>query len=175
MSITQQIAQAYLNNWIKHFWDKVEKTESCWIWKGTVNRHGYGRVAVLHHTGAFVAHRVAYEICTGEILTPEQVLMHTCDNPSCVNPDHLQPGTQADNMADMRSKGRAKDNLRGRKGAENVGAKYSPETIKNVRHDRNQGYSYSQLISKYGISKSQISRICRRTSWSHLTDQESEF
>lgn len=168
MSITSYIANAYLENWIMHFWEKVEKTDSCWLWKGSKNKHGYGRVTVLHSQGAFVAHRVAYEIVTGEILDKDTVLLHKCDNPSCVNPAHLIPGTQGDNVRDCVAKGRFKNPSRGRRGETNFFVKLTEKQVRAIIEDRATGMSYAKLAERHNISKSQVARICSRQAWIHI-------
>lgn len=78
----------------------------CWEWHGTKNEHGYGLVN-LHRAGLHQAraHRLMYERFVGPI--PDGLMIrHKCDNPPCVNPDHLVPGTQQDNMNDMVARGR---------------------------------------------------------------------
>ncbi len=85
----------------------INKTESCWIWIGANDRkRGYGS---FHIKGKSIgAHRVAYEFFIGAI-PKGMVVMHKCDNPRCVNPEHLQIGTQKQNIHDMISKGRKAD------------------------------------------------------------------
>ena len=79
---------------------------SCWIWKGYVSKKtGYGQVIIEGKTKS--AHRIMHEAWNGPI-EPGLVVMHTCDVRACVNPDHLKLGTQADNVKDCVSKGRAK-------------------------------------------------------------------
>lgn len=73
---------------------------ACWIWTGPTNNHGYGRFG-----GSRYAHRVSYQLAHGPI-PPGMVVLHRCDNPPCVNPDHLSLGTQRDNVRDMVTKGR---------------------------------------------------------------------
>lgn len=86
----------------QHFEKKIDKTETCWEWLGGKYPRGYGHVALL---GENLAHRVSYRIYVGDIPDGLYVL-HRCDNPSCVNPDHLFVGDQSDNMKDMEMKGR---------------------------------------------------------------------
>lgn len=81
-----------------------EPNSGCWLWEGGTVVRGYG-VAFLPGGKATGAHR-AMLIAHGAKLTPSDVVLHSCDMPGCVNPDHLRVGTQADNMADMSRKGR---------------------------------------------------------------------
>ena len=88
----------------QRFWEKVLKTESCWIWVGC-KQSGYGFIF-----GVGGAHRAAWKLLRGEIPDGMEVL-HNCpggDNPACVNPAHLWLGTHADNMRDMKEKGRGR-------------------------------------------------------------------
>jgi hypothetical protein len=85
--------------------DKVVKAESgCWLFMGCKLKSGYGKIARTRGKPVF-AHRVAYEEMVGPIEAGSYVL-HKCDNPSCVNPDHLFTGSAKDNWLDARSKGR---------------------------------------------------------------------
>jgi hypothetical protein len=92
---------------VRKFWRRVRKGAECWKWTGPINSMGgYGMMNLrCVGRGPAPAHRVAYTIVKGAI--PEGLcVMHTCDNPPCVNPDHLVLGTHQDNMADMDAKGR---------------------------------------------------------------------
>ena len=79
------------------FMNKVQKTDTCWIWKGKITPHGYGHQTRRNSTS--FAHRISYEYHTGKI--PEgKMILHKCNNKLCVNPDHLYAGTAYDNAQD---------------------------------------------------------------------------
>jgi hypothetical protein len=90
---------------VERFWQKVRKSEGCWLWTGAVSFKGYGRVWAQEGHGArtrkrkaFPAHRVAVFLATGS--DPGLLVLHRCDNKRCVRPEHLYVGTNADNMRD---------------------------------------------------------------------------
>lgn len=83
--------------------DRSPGSTDCWPWRGQLGGGGYGRVHWLGHS--LRAHRKAYELLVGPIPSGLHVC-HSCDNPPCCNPAHLWLGTDADNLADMRAKGR---------------------------------------------------------------------
>jgi hypothetical protein len=91
------------------FWSKVLKTETCWLWQAQRNNKGYGCLAVYRsdkgrHWPTY-AHRLSWTLTNGPI--PDELnVLHRCDTPACVNPDHLFLGTQCDNMRDCVNKGR---------------------------------------------------------------------
>lgn len=133
------------------FWSKVEKRSSneCWEWKGTLS-HGYGYFLIKWRR-AIAAHRMSYVICKGPI--PEKIFVcHRCDNPKCVNPNHLFLGTHTDNMQDGWSKDRFPY------GEMHSKSKLSSDQVMRIREI---GTSMTQLkIAKmFGVSRGHISEI----------------
>lgn len=88
---------------MERFWNKVDKSGDCWLWTASKTHQGYG---YFRFDGKMCkAHRMAWLLVNGEIPN-EMLVCHSCDNPSCVNPEHLWLGTNQENMDDMNKKGR---------------------------------------------------------------------
>jgi hypothetical protein len=88
----------------RRIWTRIQRSPGCWEWQGQRSVYGYGTLSIKGKNKQ--AHRVVMELVTGEPIPPGMIVMHTCDNPPCVNPDHLKIGTQLDNVWDMMEKGR---------------------------------------------------------------------
>ena len=148
---------------ISKFWRNVEKTDGCWNWTGMTVR-GYGRLYI-SEAGcvSMQAHRFAYQEFKGPI-GRGLVVMHKCDNTRCVNPDHLELGTQAENMADMRSKGRARDT--GPKGERSHLAKLTEDQVREIRASSLGPVATAKI---YGIHRDTVRLIRQRKIWDHLT------
>ena len=85
---------------------KIKREPGCWIWQGaSINNGGYPQIRVGRKGPIYLVHRVSWEIHRGPI-PPGKLVLHTCDNPMCSNPDHLYIGTHADNSRDCRERGR---------------------------------------------------------------------
>lgn len=126
----------------------------CIEWRGSKDRDGYGQI------NGRRAHRAAYELINGPI--PDgMVVLHSCDNPSCINPKHMKIGTQRDNVHDMLNKGRRHSS----KGARNSSAKLSEKDVLAIRNDPR---ILRDIAKDYGISISLASQIRLRQAWSHL-------
>jgi len=112
----------------------------------------------------FMAHRVAYELCVRKIPLGFLVL-HRCDNPLCVNPQHLFLGTQRDNVRDCMRKGRRSS----RKGEANGRAKLTRSDVVQIRQLL-QTCTVSSVAKQYGLATSHVSRIRLRQAWSTILD-----
>lgn len=142
-----------------------EPNSGCWLWmNATQSRakpsHGYGAIRISGKTVR--AHRVSYEAHKGEI--PDGMcVLHRCDNPSCVNPDHLFLGTMADNNNDRDNKGRTKTNPR--HGEEHGMVKLTPEQVLEIRQSP---LKQRDTAKQYGVHQAQVHRIKSRKSWKYL-------
>jgi hypothetical protein len=147
-------------NVIDRLMRKVVKTDSCWNWTARKTPQGYGRINVEGVNK--LAHRVAYELLVGPVGSLH--VLHRCDNPSCVNPAHLWLGTNADNVADKVSKGRAPAAI----GAANPKSKLQDADVLAIREAVARGIKQSALAVRYGVTPTQISTIAHRKQWRHL-------
>lgn len=136
------------------FWDKVTKTEDCWNWNGRLNSYGYGVISL---NGKFVkAHRVSYELTHNYKLCPAECILHSCDNPKCVNPHHLRIGTQRDNINDMIVR---KRNKFFEKGSAHPNSKLSDTDIRNIKAMLEQKIPQHAIAKQYDICQQTISKI----------------
>jgi hypothetical protein len=132
----------------------------CWEWQAGRDKDGYGSIG--NGTGRSIkAHRYAYERTYGAIL-PSMVVMHTCDNPPCVNPNHLRMGTHRENSQDKIRKGRADSS----KGASHHSAVLDREKVLQIRQlSTSGGYSQQELAAMFGVKQNTISRTISRKTW----------
>jgi len=147
---------------MKTFWDKVTVNglDGCWIWRAGLNSNGYGMVRFQGKVRS--AHRVSYEL-THKPIPSGMVVMHSCDNKRCVNPNHLSIGTHMDNIQDMDKKGRG--NRVRLPGVRNGRAKLTELDIRSIQGSVESGKALSK---KWGISQTRISLIRNGKVWSHL-------
>lgn len=150
---------------MKRFWDKVDKSGDCWEWTGAkFQDNGYGQ---FWFNGTTVrVHRFSWMIANGTI--PDGLcICHTCDNPLCVNPDHLWLGTNKENTHDMMAKGRWKNGGMdgGAKGERNSHSKIIEEDVRRIRESFLFGATQNDLISIYPINQQSISNIINHKTW----------
>ncbi len=150
----------------ERFWEKVQKDsdDKCWKWIGGKFSNGYGQF--YKNPCKITAHRFSYELANGEIDKNLKVC-HTCDNPICVNPNHLFVGTQKDNIQDMIKKKR--HNFNDAIGINNGRSIVNEVEVKEIRQKYKEGnISYKKLAKKYNLSETQTMRIVKRESWKHI-------
>ncbi len=135
----------------------TDPNSDCVEWGKARFKTGYGKVTM--GGGTKYAHRVAYELEHGPIPNG-MVVMHSCDNPPCVNPDHLSVGTRADNMRDMAEKGRARSVPR--PGESNPFSRLTWEQVEGIRADERP---HRAIAADYGVHQTTISRVKRRDTW----------
>jgi hypothetical protein len=144
------------NQWrsdpVAYFWCHVDKNgvNGCWIWTGSRTRAGYGRI------GQVYAHRRAWELTRGTIVDGEWVL-HRCDNPPCVNPDHLFLGTQLDNMRDAAQKERVS------------GQRLTAAQVLEMRALwAAGGLRRCDIADRFGVTRTQVTNILDRKQWAFI-------
>lgn len=151
-------------------WSHVQICEpvACWPWVGTVDSCGYGRIrcgSLANNTRHYrQVHRVVWEIVHGPIPVGLCVLHH-CDNPPCVNPQHLWLGTQQDNIADMVKKGR-NFSFKRQRGVKNPNAKLTEQRVREIRTSNIGTYI---LARQYNVRSMTIWRVRMRKTWRHVT------
>jgi HNH endonuclease len=154
----------------ERFWTFVNKTDTCWIWTGHLDKKGYGNIATGKKTPKTIsAHRFSWIMHNGPILDGLHVL-HRCDNPCCVNPDHLFLGTHKENMEDCKAKGRIfKTGEQRPRGEANPAAKLTAFTVLEIRRIHAEGKIRQKEIAKlFGISPYHVSDIVTRHTWKHI-------
>lgn len=131
----------------------------CWVWTASRDPKGYGQ---FNFGNQRLAHRASYILHKGDI-PAGLIVRHSCDDPSCVNPDHLQLGTHADNMADRKERrtGRGSRNV----GEKNWAAKLSKRKVQTIRKALARGVQGKTLAARYQVNQSLISRIKNGILW----------
>lgn len=141
----------------ERFWSKVDKTEGCWNWTASADRAGRGRFKWNGRVG--YAPRFSWELHYGEI--PEGLyVLHECDNPACVRPDHLFLGTKGDNNTDRSRKGRNADFS----GSKNPASKIDEGVAKEIIRLIKNGLGNTE-ISKLGFPYNAVQNIRYGRAW----------
>ena len=146
-------------NAMKYFWQSFEVVGECWEWQGRLDRSGYGYFGRAGRDTR--AHRVAWIDLHGEIPAGLHVL-HTCDNPCCIRPDHLMIGDHTENMRHkaIRHRGHYQ------RGESSARAILNWEQVREIRRRyTHESISQVQLSREYGVGVSAISSIIRNVTW----------
>lgn len=149
----------------ERFWEKVDKRgpDDCWVWTASTDVFGYGCFCESTSRRNRKAHRVAYRLAYGEI-PPGLSVLHSCDNPGCVNPAHLRAGTQKDNIADREARGRCVYAVGTRHGQ----SKLTELQVQKIRIIGNT-LSQKRIAEIMGVNQSAISYVLSGKTWKHLT------
>jgi len=148
----------------ERFWSKIDRTPGlgpngdCWLWIGCADEKGYGRFEFRRKK--WFAHRLAWAFAKQAI--PQEDLLHSCDTPSCCNPDHLREGTQAENVQDAIDRGRFA-----------IGSKSGVSVINEaiaaqVKRHLGSGKSPKVVAEEIGIAKHIVQDIKRGQTWRHV-------
>lgn len=142
------------------FESRIWITPGCWLWQGDVITKGYGRFSF--GGGYESAHRLSFRLYVGPIPSGH-VIRHSCDNPICVNPDHLQSGTQKENIQDAVSRGRMS------LGERNGRATITAELVLQIRDLLDCGlFTHSVIGHFYGVKRTLVSDIRNGRCWSSV-------
>jgi hypothetical protein len=168
-----------------HIHDHIRKTETgCWEWLGCKNDRGYGMIGrkldrcgnVLE--GQLRVHRLSLELKLGRFIAKGLFAIHSCDNPPCINPEHLREGTLQENSLDCFLKGRKARGERSGphihrstmpRGSANAMAKLNEQQVATILSLLANGVGRRQLESDFKISYSTIALIEKRKIWKHVS------
>jgi len=159
---------------LKRFFEKFVPgpEDDCWTWTGAV-KAGWGGYGKFYYQGKLIgAHVAAWEIANRKTVPKRWVVCHTCDNPPCVNPLHLFPGTFRDNMIDMWTKGRARPNGMNAKGSRNPQSVFKEADIPVIRQMISDGTTQTAIAKQFGVTVQAVNRIHRGRAWTHVVDFE---
>ena len=142
----------------KDFTDMLKANGDCLEWTGCSTASGYGRTKA--YGKYWLTHRLALHLEGIDI--SGHLVLHSCDNPRCCNPDHLRTGTHQDNTDDKFSRGRQARHH----GSHNGRAKLTEQQVLEIREIR--GMTQQAIADQYGVSHRNISEIIRQKSWTHI-------
>lgn len=191
------------------FWSKVDKCGpvpahcpelgACWVWTASCDRKGYGQIFTGERTATgnkkpAAAHRVSWLLHHAD--PGGLCVLHRCDNPACVRPEHLFLGTVADNNRDMWAKGRAtkvrafgdasgsrkhperlargdrhysrREPERLARGERHGKTRLTADQVREIRRERESGTPLKALADRFGISACAVSAIAHRRNWGHV-------
>lgn len=148
----------------ERFWEKVHKSNDCWEWVGARCNKGYGSIGIDGKTHR--AHRVSWEIHSGKV-PKDMCVLHVCDNPPCVNPDHLFLGTIADNNRDRQEKGRTQ------RGETHARTRFSNEQVRGMFAAKRFGFCDKSIMRLFNISAAHWLRLRNGESRKDITMRSS--
>ena len=152
----------------ERFWSHVDKNgpvhpvlgTECWDWTGYTGPFGYGQLGVSRPRRLEAAHRVSWTLAKED--PGELCVLHRCDRPSCVRPDHLFLGDRTENMRDKVRKGRQ------HRGESHPGAKLTDAKVQQLWKLRESGLSYRVIAETLGVAGSLVEQVIRGRTWKHV-------
>lgn len=140
------------------FWSKVDigEADECWPWKAGLDTHGYGQFKL--EGKKTLCHRFVFFLIHNR--WPEPCCLHSCDNPACCNPSHLNEGTHSRNMQDMYDRNRVS-----RKGEKNPRAKLTQDEVVSLRTNPLRGQELKEYSEKKFVTPSTIYMVQRGDTW----------
>lgn len=149
---------------LTRFWERVKVLgiDDCWEWTGATETFGYGRFYFCGRTQT--AQRVSWQLTNGPIPVG-MCALHKCDNPPCVNPNHLFLGSKTDNAADRQSKGRTRCAIGEAQGS----SKLKTSEIEQIKRLRKTGLLQRDIAKRFNVSRSLVGMIVNGKRWSHLS------
>ena len=151
----------------ERFWSRIKvlTAKDCWEWQGYLSPKGYGKIFIERGKSMMLVHRFSYILHHGSI--PDNLfVLHRCDNPRCVNPNHLWLGTKNDNNQDCIAKGR-RNNV-GSKGESHPNVSLTDAQVIEIRNLFANHRTIQEIATQYGMSHGAISHIVKGRSWKHL-------
>lgn len=176
-SWAEKVPKDKLKILLNRFWNKVNKLgpiadgmkTRCWIWTASTYGRGYGQFrGFVEYGSSPSAHKIIYELINGDTKNGK-IIMHSCDNPSCVRPDHLVAGTYKQNMQDMDNKNRRVV----READDNTNSILTSRIVRRIlKLYRTGKYTHKQLSRKYHVTETSIWQIFNGISWKSVTGIE---
>jgi hypothetical protein len=150
----------------ERFFAKVEKTPTCWIWKGAHKAKGYGTIGVgkksMGNRKNAYAHRISWEMANGEKIPDGLFACHKCDNPPCVNPEHIFIGTNSENILDSVAKKRFPIASR------HYRARLKDSDVQVIFEMRKSGLKHREIAEKYGVCRELITHVLNRQAYKSI-------
>jgi hypothetical protein len=146
------------------FWEKVDKSGMCWVWTGAISPDGYGKYSIRNGKliKTFRAHRMSYFLTYGYI-NDNLLACHKCDNPLCVNPEHIFLGSFKNNNDDSIAKGRQK-----RAQWQDKSKNLKNEDVIEIKRLLKSGVSQINIAKRYNVGRNCIWHIAHETTWKGL-------
>jgi hypothetical protein len=157
-----QAILAHDQNDIDRFYERVDKTDTCWLWKGSKQKSGYGRFWV--KTDTVSAHVFSCYLSTGKLpnIKDKMICCHSCRNKHCVNPDHLEINTCQKNTNDRIRDGTLFT------GENSVFHKLTREQVELIKiRYSNEKITQTKLAKEFGVTHSTVGKIIRNENWKY--------